>query len=184
MFNVGGGELLMIMLVALIVLGPQRLPEAARTVGRVVSEVRRVSTGFQREIRTAFDESDATPGSRPARTAPTLAAAVDDVDDADGSGDGSGDSASADRALPAADGADEADTIGTARPAVVAGDDVAPEVAQALDQIAAPASATDPDSAPTPTLPDDVPPAAGGTAPPPGPAEGSDDAGDGRRAAS
>jgi Tat protein translocase TatB subunit len=166
MFNVGGGELLVIMLVALIVLGPQRLPEAARTVGRVVSEVRRVSTGFQREIRTAFDESDATPGSRSPRPAPTLAAAVDDVDEVDD--DGGSD-------------VDGNDVNGNDEDV---SDDVAPEVAQALDQIAAPVSAPDRDSAPTPTLPDDAPPAAGGTAPPPGPAEASDDAGDGRRAAS
>jgi Tat protein translocase TatB subunit len=57
MFNVGGPELLVILLVALIVLGPQRLPEAARTIGRVVSEVRRVSTGFQEELRSAIDDA-------------------------------------------------------------------------------------------------------------------------------
>lgn len=58
MFNVGGPELLVILLVALIVLGPQRLPEAARTVGRVVTELRRVSTGFQDELRNALDEAE------------------------------------------------------------------------------------------------------------------------------
>lgn len=58
MFNVGGPELLVILLIALIVLGPQRLPEAARTIGRVVSEVRRVSAGFQDEFRSALDQAD------------------------------------------------------------------------------------------------------------------------------
>ncbi|HEX6236911.1 MAG TPA: Sec-independent protein translocase protein TatB [Acidimicrobiales bacterium] len=62
MFNVGGPELLVILLVALIVLGPQRLPEAARTVGRVVSELRRVSTGFQDELRNALDEAERESG--------------------------------------------------------------------------------------------------------------------------
>ena len=33
MFNLGGGEMLVILLLALIVLGPERLPEAARQVG-------------------------------------------------------------------------------------------------------------------------------------------------------
>jgi sec-independent protein translocase protein TatB len=57
MFNVGGGEVLVILLVALIVLGPQRLPDAAKTVGKVMGELRRVSTGFQNEIRSAMDET-------------------------------------------------------------------------------------------------------------------------------
>jgi Tat protein translocase TatB subunit len=61
MFNVGGGELLVILLVALIVLGPQRLPEAARTIGKVMGDLRKVSSGFQNEMRSAMNEvSDTT----------------------------------------------------------------------------------------------------------------------------
>lgn len=56
MFNVGGGELLIILLVALVVLGPQKLPEAARQVGKIVGEFRRVSAGFQREMQTAMKD--------------------------------------------------------------------------------------------------------------------------------
>ncbi len=56
MFNVGGGELLVILLVALIVLGPTKLPEAARQFGRVMNELRRISSGFQREMREALDD--------------------------------------------------------------------------------------------------------------------------------
>ena len=62
MFNVGGPEVLVILLVALIVLGPQQLPKAVRSVGNVMSELRRMSSGFQDEIRNALDvstESDA-----------------------------------------------------------------------------------------------------------------------------
>ena len=40
-FGMGFGEILLIALVALIVLGPERLPEAARTIGKGISEVRR-----------------------------------------------------------------------------------------------------------------------------------------------
>jgi sec-independent protein translocase protein TatB len=69
MFNLGGGEILVILLLALIVLGPQRLPEAARKVGNVVGEVRRMATGFQSEIKAAFDEVEsaarATPTTSP-----------------------------------------------------------------------------------------------------------------------
>ena len=56
MFNVGTPELLVIMLVALIVLGPTKLPEAARQVGRFIGEVRRMSSGFQDELRDAMQE--------------------------------------------------------------------------------------------------------------------------------
>lgn len=55
MFNVGGGELLLILFLALIVLGPEKLPDFARKVGRVSSELRRMSQGFQQEMREAID---------------------------------------------------------------------------------------------------------------------------------
>lgn len=55
MFNIGGGELIVIMLIALIVLGPQRLPDAARQVGKVMGDLRRLSTGFQNEVRSALE---------------------------------------------------------------------------------------------------------------------------------
>lgn len=60
MFNVGGGEVFVILLVALIVLGPDKLPGAVRKVGQVVSEVRKVSAGFQAEMRTAMLDEDAS----------------------------------------------------------------------------------------------------------------------------
>lgn len=56
MFNVGGGEVLVILLIALLVLGPQKLPGVARQVGGFMREVRRVSTGFQQELKTALDD--------------------------------------------------------------------------------------------------------------------------------
>ncbi len=55
MFNVGPGELLVILVVALIVLGPDKLPDAARKIGNVMGELRRMSAGFQEEIRSAMD---------------------------------------------------------------------------------------------------------------------------------
>jgi Tat protein translocase TatB subunit len=64
-FNIGGGEFLVIGLIALIVLGPSRLPDAARQVGKVMGDLRRVSAGFQDEIRTAFDDSTRSPDPAP-----------------------------------------------------------------------------------------------------------------------
>lgn len=54
----------MILVVALIVLGPERLPEAARQVGRFVGELRRIGAGFQAEMRDAMNVSS-TPAPPP-----------------------------------------------------------------------------------------------------------------------
>jgi len=58
MFNIGGGELIVIMLIALIVLGPSRLPDAARQVGKTMGDLRRLSTGFQNEMKSTLDAVD------------------------------------------------------------------------------------------------------------------------------
>lgn len=56
MLNIGPAELLVIAVLALLVLGPTKLPEAARQAGRMMAEVRKVSTGFQSELRGALHE--------------------------------------------------------------------------------------------------------------------------------
>ena len=58
MFNIGGGELIVILLIALIVLGPQRLPDAARQLGKAMGDLRRLSTGFQDEMKQALETAD------------------------------------------------------------------------------------------------------------------------------
>lgn len=59
MFNIGGGEMLAILLLALLVLGPERLPKAMGQVGHYVAQLRRMSSGFQEEIKRAMDPGDA-----------------------------------------------------------------------------------------------------------------------------
>ena len=60
MFGIGTTEILVILVVALIVLGPKSLPKVARTLGKGLAEFRRVSTDFQRTINTeiALDEHE------------------------------------------------------------------------------------------------------------------------------
>ena len=53
--NVGGGEILMILVVALIFLGPTRLPDAGRQVGRAIAEFRRMTSGVQKDLKDALD---------------------------------------------------------------------------------------------------------------------------------
>ena len=62
--NLGPAEIVAILVVALIVLGPKRLPEAGRQVGRAIAEVRRWSQGFQSEIRSAI-EAEPEPARAP-----------------------------------------------------------------------------------------------------------------------
>jgi sec-independent protein translocase protein TatB len=140
MFNIGGGELLVIVLIALIVLGPQRLPDAMRTVGRVVGEVRRISTGFQQELRDAFEDSEiADEASAPRRReavplAAAVAEATPDIDDEDTDDEDTDDADDAEEQAVLAPAAFEPE------PDDGAGRDtsVAPVIADALDAIVGP----------------------------------------------
>lgn len=79
MFNIGGAELLVIMLVALLVLGPDKLPEAARKFGNVVTELRRMSSGFRQELQASLDmdtEAEAPSRGRSVSPPPEGATAV------------------------------------------------------------------------------------------------------------
>lgn len=52
MFEIGGTELLLIAVVALLVIGPKELPNALRTVGRYTGKARAMT----RHLRSGFDE--------------------------------------------------------------------------------------------------------------------------------
>lgn len=60
MFGIGGTELLLILLVALLVLGPKSIPQIARTLGKALREFRQVSSDFQHTLNTeiTFDEHE------------------------------------------------------------------------------------------------------------------------------
>lgn len=55
MFNLGGGELIVIAMIALVVLGPARLPGAAKQIGKALAEFRRMSSGVQDDLREAMN---------------------------------------------------------------------------------------------------------------------------------
>jgi len=55
-FNIGGGELLIIILVIVIFIGPSKLPEVANTLGRMSATVQRFNQSFQDEIRNSFED--------------------------------------------------------------------------------------------------------------------------------
>lgn len=56
MLNFSPEKLLVIGMLALLVLGPNRLPTAARSVGRVVGQLRRMSGSLQSEMRDVLAE--------------------------------------------------------------------------------------------------------------------------------
>jgi len=54
--SVGAPEILVILVLALLVLGPERLPQAARTMGRWVAEIRKITGSLQAEVQDVVDE--------------------------------------------------------------------------------------------------------------------------------
>lgn len=50
MFDIGFTELLVLTIVAMVVIGPERLPDALRTIGKSVGKVKRFFNSVQRQI--------------------------------------------------------------------------------------------------------------------------------------
>jgi sec-independent protein translocase protein TatB len=57
-FNIGTGEMIMIAVVALLVLGPQRLPELARGIGKFLREFRRQTDDVRNVVEREFYRMD------------------------------------------------------------------------------------------------------------------------------
>jgi len=58
LFDIGFSELLVVFVVALIVLGPERLPIAAKTAGLWIRKIRRSINAVQREINAQLDQEE------------------------------------------------------------------------------------------------------------------------------
>jgi len=61
MFGIGMTEMIVIAVIGLIVLGPKRLPELARTLGRTLAEFRRSANDLRREFSGVMDETRIDP---------------------------------------------------------------------------------------------------------------------------
>ncbi|MEK7411277.1 MAG: twin-arginine translocase TatA/TatE family subunit [Actinomycetota bacterium] len=56
MFNLSGSEIVFLLIIGLVVLGPEKLPAALRKAGRLYGEFRRITSGAESEFRSAFAE--------------------------------------------------------------------------------------------------------------------------------
>ena len=66
----GGPELVLILVLALIVFGPRRLPEIGKSMGRLLSEFRKASHDFQRTIEDEVEAEKYTAAAPEAPVAP------------------------------------------------------------------------------------------------------------------
>ena len=82
MFGIGTPELILILVLALIVLGPTKLPEVARLLGRNLAKLRQVADDLKREInfdqiRSELEDVKSRPLRHLTERPPEPAAAVD-----------------------------------------------------------------------------------------------------------
>ena len=75
--QIGPLEILTVAVIALVVFGPERLPEIARNIGKAINEVRRMSAEMRSELSdglstTDADEADEPETPEPARPAKPL----------------------------------------------------------------------------------------------------------------
>lgn len=65
MLGIGGEELVFVLLLALLVLGPERLPQLARDVGRFVGDLRRTSDELREDFLNADRYLEPSPPALP-----------------------------------------------------------------------------------------------------------------------
>ncbi len=58
MFDIGLQELIVIFTVAILVFGPKRLPELAKTLGKGLGELKRAFQDVKEQVETEFEETN------------------------------------------------------------------------------------------------------------------------------
>ena len=130
MFDVGFNELVLIFIIGLLVLGPQRLPKVAAEIGKWVGRERRTATELRRQLEREIELNDIQPPPSPP-TPPTTTDTQNPFHQAP-----------LDTSAPPADAASEAPAAAAEKPAAVAPTPepaTAAATANALEPVAAPA---------------------------------------------
>ena len=88
MFGIGMTELMVIFVIGLLVLGPKRLPELARSLGKGLAEFRRASNDLRRGFADVAEEAQIEPPPLPRNrpgpeVGPTAAETSPSPDEAD-----------------------------------------------------------------------------------------------------
>jgi Tat protein translocase TatB subunit len=75
MFDIGPGELVLVVIIGLLVLGPQRLPKVAAEIGKWVGRARRTATQLRRQLEREIElsEIEKPPTPPPAPPPPSTA---------------------------------------------------------------------------------------------------------------
>jgi Tat protein translocase TatB subunit len=58
MFDIGPGELVLVAIIGLLVLGPQRLPKVAAQIGKWVGRARRTASQLRRQLEREIEISE------------------------------------------------------------------------------------------------------------------------------
>ena len=78
-FNIGPGELILILIIALVVLGPGKLPDVASSLGKSVREFRKAATDLSDAGKLDAPAPAATPAAQPPASDSTAPAAAPDA---------------------------------------------------------------------------------------------------------
>lgn len=73
MFNLGPGEIILILLAALLIFGPKKLPELGKSLGQGIRSFRQGTQGLKDELSGSFDETPAPPRTTVVTAAPASA---------------------------------------------------------------------------------------------------------------
>jgi sec-independent protein translocase protein TatA len=82
--SLGFGEILIILILALVIFGPRRLPEMGRTIGRSMRELRRATSDIRTELESDVDPPGETLEQRRRRLASRKAGSEDPAEPPEG----------------------------------------------------------------------------------------------------
>ena len=72
LFNISGGEFIIVALIFLVLFGPKQIPTMARSAAKVIKQVRNATNDIKREIMDSAEDQKLTEVKRPSKKVATL----------------------------------------------------------------------------------------------------------------